>query len=116
MTVAQLLVWLLQMREGDGDSGDGGGFCAEDGWAQGRGFPAGLGELVEFSEGPSAFGADGQDNAALSLCEGRGERESCFGFGKDDSCGRIFIRIGGDELIEFDGIVDRRWGCAAGLF
>ena len=33
MTVAQLLVWLLQMREGDSDSGDGGGFCAEDGWA-----------------------------------------------------------------------------------
>ena len=56
---------LLETGKGDGESSDGGGFGAEDGGAQGCGLPAGLGELLQFSWGPSAFGTDGEDHAAL---------------------------------------------------
>ena len=48
------------MCGGDGDGGDGGGFGAEDAWAEGDGRPYVLSEESYFFGSPAAFGADGE--------------------------------------------------------
>ena len=68
MTIVEL--WLTEMGERDGEGGDGGGFGAEDSGTEGCGLPPGLRELLEFSGSPSAFGANCQEDAAMSLGQG----------------------------------------------
>src|SRR5882757_8188109 len=46
-----------EVRAGDGDGGDGGGFGAEDSGAKGDRLPLVLGEEGDFFWGPAAFGA-----------------------------------------------------------
>jgi hypothetical protein len=48
------------MCGGDGDGGYGGGFGAEDAWAEGDGRPYVLSEESYFFGSPAAFGADGE--------------------------------------------------------
>ncbi len=99
------------MGAGDRNGGDGGGFGAEDSWAEGDGGPRVGGEKGHFVGSPAAFGADGQGELR-GLGEGLREGEGLLGFAEEDAEGGLLLL---ESQLERSWVGDLGDGGAAGL-
>ncbi len=107
------------MGGGDGYGGYGGGFGAEDAWAEGDGLPGVVEEKLDFFGGPAALGADGEGDwgevggRRRGLLEGLGEGCGLFEFAEQDAMGARLLE---ESWLELGWIGDLGDGGAAGLF
>jgi len=108
----------LKKSGADAEGGDGGGFGAENAWAERNRLPGMIGEELHFVGGPSAFGANGQSDVAegcgwiRGMLECRGERVVLLGFGEQELDRRGDF---GERLLEREWVVDLREIAAARL-
>src|SRR5271165_4486646 len=76
----------LYLSPGDGQSGDGRGFGAEDGISERAGNEFGGGEALQFFGRPAAFGTDGKSQRARVAMSAKnvGQHDVAFSFGEDE--------------------------------